>query len=171
MYRQVELVGAILKELARQSGNEGINSRQMNAVIRAADTIIDELREPHKAASEGMGLLAWLASDDTGISSRYMAYVLAPLAGLPGLLSYGYRNPFPRDPDDFGRCVRLLQAAPELRPHIGELSNPEHGHVWNAIATEWEMLEQWYLEDLPSGKSSRVYNRLQEMAAAKPQTQ
>lgn len=164
MSGQIELIGVITNWLTKERGIKEMNSRQYNAVIKAADIVIDAMNKPHESATEGMGLKAWLASDDTGVSSRYMAAALAPLAGLPPWIpKSNHFRPFPHDPADFGRCVRLLEAVPELRPHIAELADPKHGHVWNAIAAEWETLEQWYTEDLPSGRSYRVCKRLQEM--------
>ena len=163
MLSQMQLVGAILIHLD-ESGVKDVNARQMNAVIRAADDILAALGDPHRPASPGMGLAAWLASDDTGTSSRYMAWALAPAAGL-SMLRHDSRHPdpWPHDPDDFGRCVRLLEAVPELRPHIPLLTDSRHGSAWNAIAAEWDTLEAWYREDLPTGKSARLFARLTDI--------
>lgn len=162
---QAQLVGAILKHLDKQ-GVRDMNSRQMNGVIAAANAVIAEFDKEHVAAKPLMGLRAWLASDDTGLSSKYMAHVLAPPAGLgatPRDWDKFDANPHPHDPDDFGRCVRLLDAVPELRTHLPNLTGAEHGPVWNAIAAEWDALEAWYREDLASGKSDRLYERLKAL--------
>jgi hypothetical protein len=78
-----------------------------------------------------MGLQAWLASDDTGQSSLYMASVLG-----------GFRRDYahPRDLDDFGRCSRLLDAVPEFRPRLSEMrdKSPE----WAALVDSWEAIEK-----------------------------
>lgn len=65
-----------------------------------------------------MGIIAWLESDDTGSSSLYMASVLS---GKPG----SYSNHYPRDPADFGRCMRLIKAVPSLKADIGKMA--DHG--------------------------------------------
>ncbi len=165
-FTQPELVGALLRWLDNR-GVKSMISRQLNAVIAAADGIIAAIDDPPRDSAPGMGLRAWLNTDDTGQSSLYMAQVLAPLAGLaapaPGVHS---RDPWPHDPGDFGRCVRLLEAVPELRAHVAALANPEHGPVWNGIANEWDALEGLFREEAPSGKCPKLYQRLCELKRA-----
>lgn len=162
MITQAGVIGAIC-DYIEDAGAQNVNVRQLNAIIRAATLVTDELGRPDVLSSPGMGLGAWLASDDTGQSSLYMARALAaaaagvPFDGCGGIVS---DEPWPHDPQDFGRCVRLLVAVPELRSHIPVLTKPAHGPVWNAIAAEWGVLEGWYLEDLPTGRSERLYARI-----------
>lgn len=165
---QPALVGAILRHLD-STGIAEISVRQMNAVIAAADEIMAALADAHRPAVPGSGLAAWLRSDETGASSLYLAKALAPAAGLgPIHPSIGSAEPWPHDPADFGRCVGLLDAVPELRPHLGVLAGPEHGPAWNAMAAEWETLEAAYREDLPAGESERLYQRLRELGGRAP---
>jgi hypothetical protein len=70
----------------------------------------------------------------------------------------------PHDGDDFGRCVRLLDAAPELRANLDSIKSfsPE----WNALVTHWDEFEALYR----SGGEG-FYQRLQdayEKARVKP---
>lgn len=139
--RQMDLVTGILGVLEKQ-GVTTANARQMNAVIAAANDIVDAFAKEHAASVPGSGLGAWLASDDTGLSSRYMARVLAPLAGLgrvPEERAHFGGVHWPHDGDDFGRCVRLLQAVPELRPHVPAMAG--HGKEWSGLVQHWEELE------------------------------
>lgn len=155
---QVKIVGAILKALGKTAT---INQRQMNAVIAAADGVVAAMAQEHAPATPGMGLAAWVASDDTGESSLYMAGVLGPYVGFGKASNLGHHgNAYPRDPSDFGRCVRLLDAAPELRQYLDRLEGVEHGPAWNAIAREWATLEAWYREDLYTGRSERLFEWL-----------
>jgi hypothetical protein len=119
MINQMELVGAVFQALDRQ-GVKTLCTRQMSAVIRAVNDIIEECERDVVMTSPGMGLTAWLASDDVGMSSRYMASVL-------GGLSSSYAHPY--DLDDFGRCSRLLIAVPEFRQRLGLMrdKSPEWG--------------------------------------------
>lgn len=161
MVSQIELFSGILKLLDRL-GVKDVNQRQINSVIEAANLIVGELNCPHKPSIAGSGLEAWLACDETGMSSLYMAHVLAPLAGLRRVSqprSDFDKFPFPHDPADFGRCVGLLNAAPELRQHIPALANG-HGPVWAALAGTWSELEALYAEELPAGKCPKLYERL-----------
>lgn len=163
-FSQPELIGAILKWIDRR-GIKTLSSRKMNAVIAGANTIIEAIDQPDVMASPGMGLAAWLRSDDTGLSSLYMAWTLAPLAGRSVPFSEHFTNgsPWPHDPADFGRCVRLLDAVPELRPHIAELTRTVHPAPWQRIAAEWDALEALYREELPTGKGPKLYERLQQV--------
>lgn len=162
-FSQAELVGGIVGWLD-EHGIKSMSPRQLNAVVAASDGIIAAIDQSDVLATNGMGLLAWLRSDDTGQSSLYMARELAVAAGLPShherILS---PDPWPHDPSDFGRCVRLLDAAPELRPHIGLLKDKRHGPVWNAIAERWSELESLYCEESPSGQAPKLYAALQEV--------
>lgn len=159
-FSQPGLISAILGYFDRCKLD--LNERQLNAVIRAATDIFNEMYMPNRPATAGMGLHAWLSSDDTGVSSRYMASVLAEAAGMGYVpRSHADRDPYPYDPADFGRCVRLLDAVPDLRGHMSALADDTaHGPVWNAVAAEWDTLEAWYREDLPTGRSQRLFERL-----------
>ena len=145
-----------------------INIRQQGAIIRAADEIMEELRRPDTQATGGCGLKVWLASDSTGLSSRYMARILATCAGLgsvPEEDDLHFRGiHYPHDPSDFGRCVGLLDAVPELRPHLPELTEG-HGGAWARLVAVWDELEALYREELPTGKAPRLYARMREMEA------
>lgn len=160
-FSQPELIGGILKWLEEKGGVKWMNTRQMNAVVAAANDIIAALDRPHVPAIPGMGLARWLTSDDTGRSSKYMVHALAQRAGCDATYVEVRDGDYPHDPDDFGRCVRLLDAVPQLRPHLPLLSG--HGAVWAAIAAEWDSLETMYREDEPTGKSARLLNRLREL--------
>lgn len=157
---QIDLISGIIKLLDRQ-GVKVMNARQTNAVIAAANTVVNALAIEHRPATPGMGLTAWLESDDTGMSSRYMACALATLTGLQQAVyvSNDGTIPSPRDPDDFGRCVRLLDAVPELREHIPALKDG-HGPAWAGLVAAWDELEALYREELPSGKAPRLYERM-----------
>ena len=130
MISQMELIAAICKELARQ-GVESLCPRQTNAIIRAANAMIAECERAPVMASPGMGLGAWLASDDVGLSSRYMAGVLS------GQFSPAYAHP--ADSSDFGRCMRLLEAVPELRGKLDLMrdKSPE----WSELVANWDRIE------------------------------
>jgi hypothetical protein len=155
---QIRLIEAIGKELERQ-GFRALNARQLNALIAAADDIVREVSAPHVAAVPASGLRAWLASDDTGLSSRAMAARLAPLIGERVLL--GRPTDHPHDPDDFGRCLGLLEAAPALREHLPLMADvsPE----WACLVGAWDELEALYREERPSGKAPRLFERMKAL--------
>jgi hypothetical protein len=155
MISQIDLISVIVKHLDK-CGIKTMVPRQYNAVIQAVNMIIDELEERVRRATPGMGFDAWLRSDDTGVSSEFMAGVLSRRF----MRKYGH----PHDGDDFGRCVRLLDAAPELRANLDSIKSfsPE----WNALVTHWDEFEALYR----SGGEG-FYQRLQdayEKARVKP---
>lgn len=164
---QPELLGAILKHLGDDQEVENLNERQFNAVIKAANDICDELARENQPASKGSGLAAWLASDDTGLSSRFMARQLAPVADVGTVPDerpwFDEDEHYPRDPADFGRCVRLLDAVPELRPYIDVMAG--YSKQWAAIVGAWDELEALYREEYPSGKAPRLYARMEQLAS------
>ena len=129
MLNQIDLISAIAKEIDRQ-GVKTICARQMNAVIHAANEIIRAMSIAPVMAAPAMGLVAWMASDDTGSSSKYMAAVMS---GVPG--NYAH----PHDTGDFGRCSRLLDAVPEFRDKMEMMR--DKSPQWAALLDAWSDIE------------------------------
>lgn len=152
MISQIDLITAINAELDRQ-GVSAVNARQANAIIAAANDIIRELERQHKPATPGMGLEAWLRCDETGASSEYLA----------GVLSGKFHRPaaYPHDPADFGRCVKMLEAAPELNKKLYRLN--KRGPHWRALWLHWDELTRLWRDESPSGTCPRLYARMQEL--------
>ena len=125
MVSQIELIATITKFLDKQ-GVKTMVPRQFNAIVTAVNSIIDEIEKPVVMASPGMGLNAWLNSDDTGISSMWMAAVLRSRTS-----PYGH----PHDVDDFARCMRLLEAVPEYANRLDELRG--QSKEWDALLDRW----------------------------------
>src|SRR3990167_7538963 len=117
---QLDLISAIGKHLEKRHGKIVAVPRQFNAIIAAANLIVEAFDQEPVMATPGMGKEAWINSDDIGVSSMYTAFVLCPPAGggqaryYPEFPEY----PHPKNPQDFGRCVRLIEAVPELRAHL-----------------------------------------------------
>lgn len=156
---QIDLVSGILKTLDRLGVKDG-EPRIVNACIRAADEILKVVNVAAVNATPNMGLENWLASDDTGMSSQFMA---RELCGARVRLEHDAK-PYPLDPSDFGRCVRFLAAVPFARAKIGELT--KHGPVWAAYVAQWAEMEALYAEELPSGKAPRLYAMMDEIQRA-----
>lgn len=105
----------------------------------------------HQKSNPNMGLVPWFASDDTGMSSMWLA----------GTLSGQFRRPlsYPHDIADFGRCVRLLEAAPELRERLPILA--ESPQPWPRIWSLWSELESLYREWWDGGPEDPPYPKWQ----------
>ncbi len=152
---QIELLGAILKELDRQ-GFKDAESRYVNACIRAADEIVAEYARESVGATPGMGVEAWLASDDVGQSSRYLCGVLRGLTPDD--------RPHPHDPADIGRCFRMLDAIPLREAMEHTPPNPQTvGPVWSRLIAAWGELERLYDEEMPTGRAPKLYARMREL--------
>lgn len=142
---QIELISAIGSHLDK-NGFKELAPRQFEAVIAAANIVIDAMRQTPVMAYANMGLAKWLASDDTGMSSKFMAAVLGGIGGK-------YAHPW--DADDFGRCVRLLDAVPEFRERIAIMRSESacdglHGLSWSRCqGARWVCGLRWqYCGDL-----------------------
>ena len=147
---QITLVTDIMAALSRQVPGLPAEPRLMNCVISAANSICEEFAKPIVKASAGMGLTDWLGSDDVGMSSKFMASVLT------GQFKAEFAIPY--DPDDLGRCIRMIQAIPELKDQIHLMCS--HGTMWTAVANNWERWSDMYQE-------SRWENLYDEMKAAR----
>ena len=157
MISQIKLIGAISKALSKYGPKE-ITVRQMNAVISAANIVLESLNIQDTIAIPGMGLSAWRASDDTGTSSLYMASVI-----------WGGSNHYsaPSDPSDFGRCYRLIRAVPGTKESLGLLS--EKSEYWRLLVEHWGELEKLYEFQLSNdtahnkNKKYPCYDKMQEL--------
>jgi hypothetical protein len=149
---QIELVGAILESLDKL-GVKSLLERELNTVIRCATEIVNELAKLERKVTPGMGLDAWLVSDHVGSSSAFMASVLT------GKLSRDLA--YPHDPDDFGRCIGLLDACPELREHLPRLLGC--GPQWAALVSVWDELEAMYRDEVRTGSAPRLMARMRDL--------
>jgi len=150
---QISLLYAIASMLEKQFGISSTNERQTNAIIQAATDICTAM-QTDVAVSAGMGLTAWLASDRTGLSSKYMAHVLTGK-------TLGAKYAHPHDPSDFGRCLGLLEAVPAFRDRLSMMS-AESGE-WDRLVHSWDEIERLYREELPSGRAPRCFDRMRKL--------
>lgn len=159
---QMGLIQALLKELKRQGIKGSIHYRYFNAVIDAANRVCDEFERETIIAPPGSGIKAWLASDEVGASSLFMARSLAPLAGLGDRLEhkYAHENRHPGDMEDLRRCVQMLDAVPELRAHIPAMK--ALGPIWARLADKWSELERMYASERGKAKCPKTHALLIE---------
>lgn len=163
---QMSLVVGILELVDAQAKARGIkkycvSTGKMNAICKAATEIVLEFDREEIMATPAMGLDAWLASDDTGRSSNAMAHHMLG-AGSRGATPYDLMA-HPIDPDDFGRCHRLLEADPGSREQLYKMRRVSS--VWARLVDAWDELTALYLEELPTGKAPKLYARMKEIGA------
>jgi hypothetical protein len=106
-----------------------------NKIVEAANSIVAECKRERVYATSKMTPSEWLSSDDVGLSSEYMITVLAEL-GSPAPDGYS-----PRDADDLGRCIRMVESC-NLESEIPRLF--DMGKQWKRIAENWQYLKSLY---------------------------
>lgn len=84
----------------------------------------------------------WIVGRDTGLSS------MAILAFMEGAREGPF--PHPHDPGDLGRCLRLLDIAPEYAERLFEMTlcGPE----WSGLVRHWDALTEAYHRQEETGK-------------------
>jgi hypothetical protein len=105
--------------------------------------------------------LHWIAGRDTGVSSKTIWAVMVGTA--PDMADV------PHDPDDFGRCFRLLELVPEWRPRLPEVA--ARYPKWGPMVEVWDELEALYRPIVADGgwnrdASRRMYDRMRELEDA-----
>lgn len=98
----------------------------------------------------------WLHGFDTGTSSKTIFEVLS---GRPVLGSWNASIPY--DPDDFGRCFRLLEIFPEWKNRLPEVAKKYP--AWTPLVEHWAELEALYIEELPKGRAPKLYERMKAL--------
>ncbi len=153
---QLDLILAINKELEKQAKRQKVKlmvePRRFNATIEAANMIVAAYDKPITKAVDGMGLANWLASDDTGISSKTMA------AHLCGVSFDKFHWSHPLDNSDLGRCIRFLEAVPEAKPKLSEMAtvSPQ----WAKLVENWDDLTALY-DKAPA--SRELYDKMKAL--------
>lgn len=81
-------------------------------------------------------VLGWMATGRVGASSTCMA------RHLTGQAHDGFH---PRDSADFGRCLGLLDAVPELRSRLSDMAAVSP--YWTALVEHWDEIERRVREE------------------------
>ena len=106
--------------------------------------------------------IEWLMGPDTGASSLTIFSVLTEMRTLAASrMHVGASVPY--DPDDFGRCYRLLKAVPAWRERLSEVA--EKYPAWAALVREWSELERLFEEESPKGRCPKLYARMKALLA------
>lgn len=95
---------------------------------RSPAAIAEEGKHIDTSAPEMERALNWVSGNDTGLSSETIWRVM--MGREVGRVSY------PHDPDDFGRCARLLRLIPEWRPRLKLMAGASV--VWAALVDRWD---------------------------------
>lgn len=90
----------------------------------------------------------WALGTDTGMSSKNVARAAM---GLP-VEPYTY----PRDGDDLGRCLRLIEFCPAAKAGVDALANISG--PWKRLASRWDELEAMH-----AANDKQLYREMQKL--------
>lgn len=100
----------------------------------------------------------WLINGETGLSSECMMATI--LNGGP--ISGNYKARFhPLDPADFERCIKLLEAVPELRENL--IVMKDVSLKWATLIDHWDELENLYNQERNQRSAPKLYERMKEL--------
>lgn len=111
--------------------------------------------EAGKRRMQPKSIMEWARSWDTGISSQTIWSVCM------GSGRFDRVGDPPADPDDFGRCSRLLALVPTWRPRLSEVATKYP--AWGMIVANWDALEALYQEELPTGAAPKLFTELKRL--------
>lgn len=119
------------------------------ACLKPGHELHDHVRLEVRSAVE------WPGCGDDGTSSMVIWSVMVDRP-LP-------QTDHPLDPDDFGRCIRLLAApwAVGWRARIAEVGAVSR--AWERLVARWDELEALFLEESPTGRCPKLYELLQTL--------
>lgn len=103
--------------------------------------------------------MLWRNGRDTGMSSVALVSYLMGWPIPDELVGESRRTP--RDPADLGRCIRALDALPELRARLQEARgiSPQ----WAALIDAWDEVERLYRLEAPTGSAPLCYARMKQL--------
>ncbi|MBP9794118.1 MAG: hypothetical protein KBC56_08980 [Flavobacterium sp.] len=115
--------------------------------------------KPDEGLSVNQKMNFWLANGERGISANTIFQTISGVQALKGNPSH------PHDPDDFGRCYKLLQAIPEWRSQMNKLRRLSI--AWDNLVENWdkltEMYEQNKKEDWKNHEKIGMYDLMQTL--------
>lgn len=99
----------------------------------------------------------WVCTGERGLSSEAMCRALF---GIP-MADDRNEQPYPRDPDDLRRCRLFLEAVPEARSRMGELSNLSP--TWKAYVEHWDEMNRLFNEEAPLGRLMKTASLMRQL--------
>ena len=101
----------------------------------------------------------WAMGRDTGTSSMT---IYSAITGIP---THFRRYDIPYDPDDFGRCSRLLALFPSWREQLHKVV--AICPAWDPFVEHWDELQALYDEEAPSKSCPKLYDRMKRLEGRK----
>jgi hypothetical protein len=109
----------------------------------------------------GEGLSWWMINGDRGVSSNKIVEIMEGYQPYSMTGVCGIFQTHPLDPSDFNRCYALLESVPEYRDRLKIMRYVSA--EWRVLVDNWYELENLLLEELPSGKAPKLYDKMWEL--------
>ena len=87
--------------------------------------------------------MSWIAGDDTGLSSKAIWLHMTGVKPFPRDRRNRWEHPW--DPDDLGRCLRLLRLIPEWKDRLPEMT--ARSKSWARLVPHWDELHQMMADE------------------------
>ena len=97
----------------------------------------------------------WLAGDDTGMSSKFLA-ALALGSLLPAIA-------YPHDPSDLGRCIRFLEILDDAEKREVLRLAKHRSQEWEALVDRWDDVVALYEKEAPTGRCPKLYRLMKDL--------
>ena len=65
------------------------------------------------------------------------------------------------NPDDFRRCMKLLDQVPEFRERLYEMKDVSE--VWSRLVDNWDEFEKLYYEECETVRCPKLWDRMKEI--------
>lgn len=149
-----------LRDLVQRLSGHAITVSEKAEVLCALRDAADALER----SDDAMSIVRWFLSGDNGSSSEaVVAHMTGNVEGY-----HGWMLPPPCDPDDLGRCLRLLEQHPAWALRIHEMA--QYGPGWAGLCAQWNAIASSMAEevgiDWSKGKNAPRTYRLMWLAEA-----
>lgn len=158
----------VFEFVSNKIGNETLSTKKINNILNASLSFSNEIKnilnekDTFYKKGDNVSITEWLLSDDTGQSSIYMAYILfqneIKLTGqlTPRAVS---EKAYPRDYDDLGRCIRMLEATGFQLNLDSKLKLAATSEYWEKIMENWDDWKSLY----ENKKHKELYSQMNKV--------
>jgi len=122
--------------------------------IKKFDPILGVLKKDNPTREETRSdmelkdkIMNWLAHGERGISSETLAF---KSIGIDHESGYA-----PSDPSDFNRCLKLVDAIPEIKLHFDSIA--KISDKWKKVIDNWDKLEKMFCDEVGRNWSKSAF--------------
>lgn len=157
----------ILTSVSELLGGVCITTKKMNKLLSACANFAKEINEILSEEDvfykngDNVSIKEWISSDDVGESSKFMSFIVFE-DELKGTAFFNERmvkeKPYPHDPSDFGRCVRMLEATGYSLDLNLKIKIAYSSKYWDKVMENWDDWVKLYKQ----GDGEKLYKEMQK---------